>query len=254
MHKIACFYVTVSDSVLNKDSFVRSFIHSSREVILLFFFTGKSISHAVGVRISAARWSAQMSPSKRGSGHAFKMCVMVWYLCTAITEGRGECAEQGSEEIKIPATHTGRHYFRNLEGAFLLHYRSKKKSGMWPLMKPAVFTPHSQPCMNATAMWLRMLFGCNVSSEIIQKKLQRAIEGREGVHMLQTTSCCMVLVARMMKLSRIMTRNCGLVYSDVVTWESGLKGHCPDDTYFLTYPSLARLRVQPVPIQRVAPR
>ena len=33
-----------------------------------------------------------------------------------------------------------------------------------------------------------------------------------------------------------------------------LKGHCPDDTYFLTYPTLARLRVQPVPIQRVAPR
>ena len=33
-----------------------------------------------------------------------------------------------------------------------------------------------------------------------------------------------------------------------------LKWHCPDDTYFLTYPTLARLRVQPVPIQRVAPR
>ena len=34
--------------------------------------------------------------------------------------------------------------------------------------------------------------------------------------------------------------------------QTDLKGHCPDDTYFLTYPTLARLRVQPVPIQRVA--
>ena len=32
-----------------------------------------------------------------------------------------------------------------------------------------------------------------------------------------------------------------------------LKGHCLDDTYFLTPPTLARLRVQPVPIQRVPP-
>ena len=34
-----------------------------------------------------------------------------------------------------------------------------------------------------------------------------------------------------------------------------LKGHWPDDTYIsLRIPALARLRVQPVPIQRVAPR
>ena len=219
MHKIACFYVTVSDSVLNKDSFVRSFIHSFIQAeksfcysFLLARASAMPLESAYPLLDEVLRWR----PRSEAAG-THSRCM----LFTAVTEWRGECAEQGSEETKIPATHTGRHYFRNLEGACLLHYRSKIKSGMWPL-QPAVFTPHSRPCVNARARWLRMLFGCNVSSEIFQKKLQRAIEGREDVHMLQTTSCSMVLVARIMKLSWIMTRNCGLFYSDVVTWESSL--------------------------------
>ena len=104
-----------------------------------------------------------MSPSKRGSGHSFTMYVIVW---CSLRAQRGEANALNkalkSEEIKIPATHTGRHYFRYLDDACLLHYRSKIKSGMWPLMKPAVFTPHSRPC----SLWTLQLggWGCSLDA------------------------------------------------------------------------------------------
>ena len=93
------------------------------------------------------------------------------------------------------------------------------KSGYWHVSldeASSLLTTFSTPY--GRYRWLRMPVGCNVSSEIFQKKLQQAIKVWKASTVLQTTSCCTVLVARMMKLSRITTRSYMLFYSDVVTW------------------------------------
>ena len=57
------------------------------------------------------------------------------------------------------------------------------KSGYWHVSldeASSLLTTFSTPY--GRYRWLRMPFGCNVSSEIFQKKPQQAIEGLEGVH------------------------------------------------------------------------
>ena len=57
------------------------------------------------------------------------------------------------------------------------------KSGYWHVSLDegsSLLTTFSTPY--GRYRWLRMPIGCNVSSEIFQKKLQQAMEGLEGVH------------------------------------------------------------------------
>ena len=97
------------------------------------------------------------------------------------------------------------------------------KSGYWHVSldeASSLLTIFSTPY--GRYRWLRMPFGCNVSSEIFQKKLQQATEGLEGVHCVADYIMLYgVGIVRLMKLSQIMTRSYRLFYSDVVTWESG---------------------------------
>ena len=94
-------------------------------------------------------------------------------------------------------------------------------TGLWVSMNPAVFSRHPRPRMEATGGW-----ECPLDAMSLQKSSRRSYskpsKAWKAYTVLQTTSCCMVLVARtMMKLSRIMTRSYRLFYSDVVTLESG---------------------------------